>query len=332
LFLKENKNPIYIFLSRRKKVNDREYVLMAQKREVYKIIFAGLDNSGKTSIIYALQDKFSMLNPAPTVGIERNTFDVLGFTVHVWDLGGQNQFRSDYLESGRTFTATDLLFFIVDVQERSRFAEASEYFEDILKTFFKSNEKPAIILCFHKIDPDLRDDERVLSTVQLAKQLFRRKSAGFELEMFETTIYEKWTLTAAFSKGLLKLSSKSNILDKQLEGLANQLQSETVLLLDESALLFGQYFKNQNCYDVCQIVSPHLAIMADRINKYGANFEVFQLKLSDGGWIFFRDISIENKRFYLILFNNQPDSARNMDKTLSAFIQQVSNIIQTFFL
>lgn len=305
---------------------------MAQKREGYKIIFAGLDNSGKTSIIYALQDKFSMLNPVPTVGIERNTFNVLGFTVHVWDLGGQNNFRSGYLESGRTFTSTDLLFFIVDIQERSRFAEASEYFEEIIRAFLKSNEKPAIILCFHKIDPDLREDERVLSNLQLVKQLIRRKAAGFEIEMFETTIYEKWTLTTAFSKGLLKLSSKSNILDKQLEGLANQLQSEAVLLLDESALLFGQYFKNQNSYDVCQIVSPHLAIMADRISKHGANFEVFQLKLSDGGWIFFRDISIEKRRFYLILFNNQPESVKNMDKTLPAFTQQVSNIIQTFFL
>ena len=305
---------------------------MTQKRESYKIIFAGLDNSGKTSIIYALQDKFSMLNPAPTVGIERNTFEVLGFTVHVWDLGGQNKFRSGYLDSGRTFTSTDLLFFILDIQERSRFGEASEYFEEILKSFFKSNEKPAIILCFHKIDPDIRGDERIISNVQVAKQIFRRIAAGFNLEMFETTIYEKWTLTAAFSKGLLKLSSKSNILDKQLEGLANQLQSETVLLLDESALLFGQYFKNQSCYDICQIVSPHLAIMADRIDKHGANFEVFQLKLSDGGWIFFRDLSIGNKRFYLILYNNQPASATTMDKTLSAFVPQVSNIIQTFFM
>jgi len=305
---------------------------MAQKRDAYKIIFAGLDNSGKTSIIYALQDKFSLLNPSPTVGIERNTFEVLGFQVHVWDLGGQQKFRHTYVENERTFASTDLLFFILDIQERSRFGEASEYFEEMLKTFFKANEKPVIILCCHKIDPDLQDDERILSNLQVAKQLFRRKSASFGLEMFETTIYEKWTLTSAFSKGLLKLSSKSKILDKQLEELANQLQSDTVLLLDESALLFGQYFKNQNCYDVCQIVSPHLAIMADRINKYGTNFEVFQLKLSDGGWIFFRDFSIENKRFYLILYNDQPESARTMDKTLPAFVQQVSNIIQTFFM
>jgi len=301
------------------------------KREPFKIIFAGLENSGKTSIIYTLEDKFSLLNPAPTMGIQRDSFEVLGFNVLTWDLGGQSQFRTGYLEDNRTFASTDLFFYIIDIQDRSHFGEASDYFENILKKFNQLEEKPPIILCFHKIDPDLRENDRILSNLQVAKQLFHRISTGFEIEMFETTIYEKWTLITAFSKGLLKLSSKSSILDQQLEGLANKLQSETVLLLDENALLFGQYFTNQDAYDVCQIVSPHLAIMADRVNKYGTNFEVFQLKLREGGWVFFRDISIENKRFYLVLYNEQPDSIRTIEKDLPSFIQQVSNTIQTFF-
>jgi GTPase SAR1 family protein len=304
---------------------------MAQKTEPFKIVFAGLDNSGKTSIIYTLEDKFSLLNPAPTMGIERDSFEVLGFNVRTWDLGGQSKFRSAYLEN-ETFLSSDLLFYVIDIQDRNHFGDAGDYFENILKKFNQLEEKPPIVLCFHKVDPDLRDDDRIQSNVQVAKQLFHRIAAGFDIEMFETTIYEKWTLTAAFSKGLLKLSSKSRILDQELEGLANQLHSETVLLLDENALLFGQYFRNQDSYNVCQIVSPHLAIMADRINKYGTNFELFQLKLSGGGWIFFRDISLGKKRFYLVLYNNQPESIKTMEKNLPPFIQQVSNIIQTFFI
>ena len=308
---------------------------MAQKREPFKIVFAGLDNSGKTSIIYTLEDKFSMLNPAPTMGIERNSFEVLGFNVLTWDLGGQKQFRESYFEDERAFASTDLLFYIIDIQDRSHVGAAGEYFENILKKINQLEErKPPIVLCFHKMDPDLRDNDRIISNIQVAKQLFRRTAAGggFDIEMFETTIYEKWTLTAAFSKGLLKLSPKSKILDQQLEELANQLQSETVLLLDENALLFGQYFKTQDSFDVCQIVSPHLAIMADRINKYGMNFEVFQMKLREGGWVFFRDISIENKRFYLVLYNDQSESIKTMEKDLPPFIQQVSNTLQTFFI
>ncbi|MHA1649322.1 MAG: ADP-ribosylation factor-like protein [Candidatus Helarchaeota archaeon] len=303
---------------------------MAEYKLPFKIVFAGLENSGKTSILYVLENKFSMLNPPPTVGVERETFNVLGFPIICWDLGGQSKFRTAYLQHERTFSDTDLLFFILDIQDRSRFGDAGDYFEEIITMFKKLDQTPPIIICLHKADPDLREDERILSNIQIAKQVFRRKSKGFEVEMFETTIYEKWTLTLAFSQGLKKLSPKSQILDQQLAAFAHRLQSETVMLLDDNALLFGQFSTNEESADICQIISPHLATMADRIIKYGTTFEVFQVKV--GGWVVFRDLQIENRRFYLIIYNNQADILNLVDKDLPQFAQQVSNIIQSFFL
>ena len=305
---------------------------MKDTKGIFKIVFAGLDNSGKTSILYVLEDKFSMLNPPATIGIERDTLDVLGYSIIRWDLGGQDKFRTGYLQNERTFIDTDLLFFVLDVQDRSRFGDAGDYFEHILKMFRKLDQHPPIILCFHKFDPDLKIDDRVLSNIQVAKQVFRRKSQDFEVEMYETTIFEKWSLTLAFSKGLLKLSPKSQILDQQLEAFAYQLNSETVLLLDDNALLFGQYFKGEEdiSYGICKLVSPHLATMADKIIKYGTSFDIFQIKV--GGWVFFRDLEIKNKRFYLTVYNEQSDSVKIIDKHLPQFIDQVSNILETFFI
>ncbi|HUY00482.1 MAG TPA: ADP-ribosylation factor-like protein [Candidatus Deferrimicrobium sp.] len=297
----------------------------------FKIIFTGLDDSGKTSSLYVLEDKFSLLNPPPTIGIERETFEVLGFPIIRWDLGGQSKFRQSYLEQEYTFADTDLLFYIIDIQNRSRFGESIDYFEHILTMFKKVGQKPPIFLCLHKFDPDLKTDDRILSNVELAKQIFRRKSFGFEVEMCETTIFEKWSLTVAFSKALSKLSPKSHILDQQLEAFANQIQSETVLLLDENALLFGQYFKNLECYDICKIISPHLATMADKIIKYGTNFEIFQVKVKERGWVFFRDLQIANKQYYLIIHNNQVSSIKLIDENIPQFIAKISNVIQSFF-
>jgi GTPase SAR1 family protein len=304
---------------------------MAIQRAPFKIIFAGLDDSGKTSILYVLEDKFSLLNPPPTVGVERETFEVMGFPIVRWDLGGQSKFRQSYLEQDYTFSETDLLFFILDVQDRSRFGDAVDYYEHILHMFAKIGQKPPIFLCFHKFDPDLKADERFLSNIEVARQIFRRKSFGFEVEMFETTIFEKWTLTLPFSKALLKLSPKSHILDQQLEAFANQIQSETVLLLDENALLFGQHFKNLEYYDICKIISPHLATMADKIIKYGTTFEIFQVKIKEKGWVFFRDLQIANKRYYLIIHNNQASSNKLINENIPQFIEKISNIIQSFF-
>ncbi|MFX1295022.1 MAG: ADP-ribosylation factor-like protein [Promethearchaeota archaeon] len=304
---------------------------MEVKKGTLKIVFAGLDNSGKTSILYVLEDKFSMLNPAPTSGIERETHNILGFPIICWDLGGQSKFRDSYLQHERTFDDTDLLFFVVDIQDRSRFGEATDYYEHILMMFRKLEQSPPIILCFHKIDPDLKMDERIGANIQIATRVFRRKSSDFKVEMFKTTIYDKWTLTIAFSKGLLKLSPKSQILDQQLEVFANQLQSDTVLLLDDNALLFGQYSLNQESLKICQIISPHLANMADKIIKYGTTFEIFQAKIKNG-WIFFRDLQIENKRFYIIIYNTNVASIEEIDSKLPQFIQQISNTIKSFFI
>lgn len=304
---------------------------MMDRKTSFKIVFAGLDDSGKTSILYVLEDKFSRLNPAPTVGIERNTFRVLGFPIIRWDLGGQSKFRTTYLQNDRTFAETDLFFFVIDIQDRSRFGDAADYYDQILKMFRKSNQNPPIVICFHKIDPDLKNNDRILSNKQVAKQVFRRKSMGFDFQMFDTTIFEKWTLTLAFSKGLLKLSSKSSILDKQLETFANQLNSESVLLLDHNALIFGQYSKNEDSFNICQLVSPHLATMADKIIKYGTSFDIFRVKV-EGSWVFFRDLQIKDTRFYLSIFNNQADSVKIIDQNLTQFIQQVTNTIQSFFI
>ncbi len=303
---------------------------MELKSDMFKIVFAGLDNSGKTSILYVLEDKFSMLNPTPTAGVEREQFNVLGFPIVCWDLGGQKKFQETYLASDRTFSDTDLLFFILDIQDRSRFGDASDYFEQILGKFRKVDQKPPIILLFHKIDPDLKTDERVISNIQVATQVFRRKAAGFNVETFQTTIYEKWSLTLAFSNGIKKLSSKSQILDQQLKEFADNSESETVLLLDDNALLFGQYSTNEESCNICQIISPHLATMADKIIKYGTTFEIFQVKI--GGWAFFRDIEIKNRRFYLVIYNNREDSIKIIDENLPQFSSQISNILETFFI
>jgi hypothetical protein len=221
---------------------------------------------------------------------------------------------------------------VVDIQDRSRVGEAAEYYEEILIRYKELNEAPKIILCFHKFDPDLKRDERILSNMEVAKSVFRRKSRNFDFIMFETTIFERWTLTTAFSKAMLKLSAKSVILDQQLKKFAAQLKSETAWLLDENALILGQFFEDQESFDICQIAAPHLATMADKIIKYGTNFEVFQLKIGNGGWVFFRDLEIQKKRFYLILYNKKIESFEQIDQALPQFAKSIANIIESFFI
>jgi len=67
-----------------------------------KILLIGLDNAGKTSIVKCLSGtkkltSFSEINP--TKGKEIITIKVSDTDFSIWDLGGQEVFRKDYLSN-----------------------------------------------------------------------------------------------------------------------------------------------------------------------------------------------------------------------------------------
>ena len=114
-------------------------------KQILKILIIGLDNSGKTSIINTLEQKFASFHALkPTVSfIIRDEFTILGLPVKIWDLGGQKQYRDEYLtKKGFIFGETNLIFFVVDIQDPKRYPEAVEYLDEVVK-FIKKQGHPA---------------------------------------------------------------------------------------------------------------------------------------------------------------------------------------------
>ncbi len=85
----------------------------------FKVVFTGLSNAGKTSILKVLDKQFHRLaNMVPTKGVERSLSTILGFPVTKWDLGGQEQYRQEYLSpKSKALLEADLLVFVVDIQD-----------------------------------------------------------------------------------------------------------------------------------------------------------------------------------------------------------------------
>ena len=73
---------------------------MTDPREFKKILFCGIENGGKTSILLLLDKKFSLLPTVkPTIKAKRTIYSnsLLGTTIVRWDLGGQKNYRKIYL-------------------------------------------------------------------------------------------------------------------------------------------------------------------------------------------------------------------------------------------
>ena len=98
------------------------------KREM-RILMLGLDNSGKTSILYRLklgQPKRTV----PTIGFNVETLEYKNIAFTVWDVGGQEKLRALWRHY---FASTQALIFVVDSSDRARLPEAAEELHRLIK-------------------------------------------------------------------------------------------------------------------------------------------------------------------------------------------------------
>jgi hypothetical protein len=73
-------------------------------------------------------------------------------------MGGQEQFREEYMQKPEVFKGTDILIPVVSLHEPGTFEEARDYFKDLLELYRKNNEKPRIFLFLHKYDTERIDN------------------------------------------------------------------------------------------------------------------------------------------------------------------------------
>lgn len=217
-------------------------------KDTQKIIVVGLDNAGKTAIIskVGLEKGIEKLsNLEPTKGVNRQTLKRPNLDLYIWDFGGQESYRNKYLQDPeKYFLQTDLLIYVIDVQDPDRFDESFEYFDQILNFLVMLEETPYILILIHKHDPDIKDDPKIKLNIELLKEkingLFENKKYDFDYETYLSSIYSKFAHEPEFSK-YLKDAINANLsltgpTVRKVEGLAQTLEEvmNGVIRLSES--------------------------------------------------------------------------------------------------
>lgn len=175
------------------------------RQKIAKILILGLENSGKTSILLSLTREVNLLSYCslkPTVGISRVNFEDSDKEFSIWDFGGQEQFRKDYLrDMEKHLTGINKLIYVIDVQDKKKYDLTLDYFENIVG-FLKNVKIPFELLIFlHKFDPGLEkldqySDESINSN--LIDKLKKIVPSNFNSKIFKTSIY------TVFQKVLIK--------------------------------------------------------------------------------------------------------------------------------
>ncbi|MHA2000210.1 MAG: ADP-ribosylation factor-like protein [Promethearchaeota archaeon] len=242
-----------------------------------KIIFTGLDNGGKSSIILALKREIAKIATlTPTKMVERSSFDFLDYTIVKHDLGGQKKYLINYLQQpGKYFADTAVMIYVVDVQDFVRVEESISYFKDVLDTFhiLQLNPKPIIYVFFHKAERILLEGDPETETflegegrrlVKNTKKSLKEINGGrYELEFKLTTIFDLWSISSAFSEIMLKLYPQSVLLDKTLQEFAITDNLEALLLLDSHSLTLAHYYKNPDAREILRASTPYFLTLLD---------------------------------------------------------------------
>ncbi|PWN95077.1 GTP-binding protein [Tilletiopsis washingtonensis] len=97
---------------RKNKFKDREL----------RLLFLGLDNSGKSSIVRRILGE-DIAGVSPTLGFDIRTVVHRGYTLNIWDVGGQKSLRPYWRNY---FERTDALVWVVDSGDRARLDDARE--------------------------------------------------------------------------------------------------------------------------------------------------------------------------------------------------------------
>jgi len=175
-----------------------------------KIVIIGLENAGKTTIVDLLKQEteVTLRKPPdmnPTKGVERRS--LFQEKIIVWDLGGQEIYRNEYLANPESyFNKISFCYYVVDIQDYYRLATSTMYFMGIFNLVKRYSPNARIVLLFHKMDPEFNPNSKNLKDkfLEKIKPFLEKRETSFK--MYETTIFEINSIKTAFTQEILQLA------------------------------------------------------------------------------------------------------------------------------
>ena len=241
--------------------------MVNEQENAKKILFAGLDNAGKTSIILSLSRDFNRLDDLqPTKGKEIRMYDFLGMLISEWDLGGQKLYRQVHLRehSRQIFGGATSLIFVIDIQDINRTEEAYEYLVQIINQLKILAVNPKIFVFFHKFDPlpSITVKEHMTNiSLQLRNRI--REIDYPNISYYRTSIYDLKTILIAMSKILLAETPKSDVVNASIQDFGKKADFDSVELIDDNSLLLATYYRNKYTKELMNAVTPYFLQIND---------------------------------------------------------------------
>ena len=161
-------------------------------RKSGKLVFLGLDNAGKTTLLHMLKDD-RMASHVPTLHTTSEELSINKIRFITYDLGGHRQARRVWKDY---FPAVDAIVFLIDCTNRERFLESKVELDSLLADD-QVTSCPVLILG-NKIDvPGAASEDEILEAFSLYGQttgkgkVSRSELSARPLELFMCSILKR---------------------------------------------------------------------------------------------------------------------------------------------
>lgn len=184
----------------------------------------GLNNAGKTAILQVLQDNIKIKafrTLSPTKGINRENFKIEGIQCTLWDMGGQEDYRKQYLSTPeKNFSNTELIMYVIDVQDKENFSLTLNYLKDITNSLIKIKVSPYFLVLLHKVDPDIRNSKHINENIDYLheeiNEIFAKKTFNYEISI--SSIFSKVSSNPSLVKEIRKfLNPDETLTDSEFQ-------------------------------------------------------------------------------------------------------------------
>jgi hypothetical protein len=240
-----------------------------------KVLFIGLDNSGKTSIIMCNKQDMACLGLVnPTFLVERTTFQYLDYDLIQHDMGGQKQYLVNYFkEPGQYFDQADACIFVADIQDADRVNDTLTYFKDVLGQFDALGIKPNVHVLLHKAERYMREGNQAdRETMEILQTRMTAAVANrFPLSFALTTINEPWTISSAFATIFNALLGRTEQYKKAIADIATATGATFAALFDNHGIPVAQNSKGKVQDDFVKLATPYFLKIKEILDQIKGN-------------------------------------------------------------